>query len=629
MKRLLCVLLALGLVFSLAACGGSPVAPEETTAEPTTTIESEITTEPYMDEPEEPMQPSYIFTDTHFYALTGGLLYAPLDNLSQVRRIPLPVCYGNKWLGVLRIDEVNKKWITLTAQTGDRYTENDEVEIAYVQMRIALDTFLCEFLSESDTLPSAESIAETEKPPYSDAENAWFANNANIVDIVTLDGKSYCMAKKEDDEYAVCLFSLENGVIVDNLIPSIWIGGIRVTGGKLALLNNMIVWIDSNERVLILYDPTSEKAFCGFDYEYRLAQNETRPRPDYEFTYSYAKTPTHIFASRDGELYRMPLNNIAKQEKINLPKKYANLAISGLTEQWLYVSGGRMDEEDERYLQHAVTYRISLKTLDAKQVGEGETSEWPRYNVASNSLLYVCGQNVEALSFDTGKRDIVFDFIDYHGSYLNACVRGWFNTPEGEVVLEIMGDWWDGPMNCVVFGKDNTVRMRDGYEFFRRRKQPEHMPTKAEQDLEKRNDIATYVACGEYIYYVQETGETDNYRHVKNLYRMKLDGSDKKLLRAKTNIFELMAVNGKIICLASLPNNDFDQFGFYALDEDGKVAKTISQGYDGEWGGSGWERFGDLIMFSDYFHGSAESTLLTLYDPATTATFHAYTKDGN
>ena len=357
----------------------------------------------------------------------------------------------------------------------------------------------------------------------------------------------------------------------------------------------------------------------------------------YEFTISYAKTPTHIFAARGGALYRMPLKDIARQEKIPLPKQFDELAFSGLTEKWLYVSGGTKSSDEEYNLQGSVTYRISLETLNVEKIDESnsKTDWYPRYNAASDSLLYIQGHTVEAFDLGTSKRGMVFDFKKYLGA---SGTKSWMNTPDGKVVLDILLDWWDGGDNCLVFDENNKVQVMsdDDFPWGWQLQTPQQPLNKAEEALEKRTwdhkenprnyesdepeyiYVDEYVTCGDYVYYV-EAGWT-NENHLDHFYRVKTDGTEKTLLRAGANIRSLMAVNKKLFCLAPRADNS-EELGFYALDENGNVIKAISYGYDGEWSWVNFMRFGDLIMFYEGLNGHRETRLITLYDPATGAVF--------
>jgi len=540
LPALLCAILCL-----LAACGKAAGEPETQPPETVTTNEYEgAPWEAEEDSVEEPMGPSYAFTDTHFYAVGDGgrengashmLYYAALNDLEFVKRVPLPIHYEGDWLQDKRIDKIDAQWIYLTSKTRGGF---------YIQLRTALAAFHSEFLGISDTLLEVELPAK--EPP-----------------------------------------------------------------------------VELNE-------------FCNRYDSYAHRYRETVPRPNYEFTKFFAKTPTHIFATRGGklwdetrsnELYRMTLNDISRQEKITLPGKVEYITICGLTEEWLYVCSGK------------TTFRVSLKTLKAEQVDTYESEMAPRYNAASNSLLYVKGETVEALHLTTGKRSTAFDFSDYYNPANDSFVRGWFNAPDGTVVLNIIAHWWAGTQNCIAVGKNNAVQVMDVYDipWYTQLKGPQN---EAEEQLEKRGYdsdrdtyVNTYVTCGAYVYYVENVKNTNR---TKNLYRVKPDGTDRELLRAGTHIFSLVAVKDKLCCLAFTPYtaedgtvHESDDIGFYSLHEDGKLNKVIDTGWLGEWADYDWEHFGDLIMFGIHSWGSSENAISCIYDPATSATFYAYEKEGN
>jgi len=203
-----------------------------------------------------------------------------------------------------------------------------------------------------------------------------------------------------------------------------------------------------------------------------------------------------------------------------------------------------------------------------------------------------------------------------------------------------MVGWWGGAGNCFVFGKDNVVRIVDEMDFPRSKTPLDHTPGKAERELSTRGwnqkdnprdhdsdtyiFITTYAACGDYVYFVESgwgpARRGDRHGTWHDLFRVKTDGTDKKLLRKDTNIYNLMVVKDKLFCLAYLPNGS-EEIGFYALDENGKVSKTIAHGFDGEWGWNVFERVGNLIMFNNYSVNGSEVSLHTLYNPATGAVF--------
>jgi hypothetical protein len=125
---------------------------------------------------------------------------------------------------------------------------------------------------------------------------------------------------------------------------------------------------------------------------------------DYVFTITWAKTPTHFFATylnsnyERTELSRFPLSNISKPEKLSLPKEYkghkiSRLNICGVTEQWLFVDCDYEKREGDisvgfTWSNVYVLFRISLETLKAEVVKDDENytgNTW--YNAGSNSLI--------------------------------------------------------------------------------------------------------------------------------------------------------------------------------------------------------------------------------------------------
>ena len=173
---------------------------------------------------------------------------------------------------------------------------------------------------------------------------------------------------------------------------------------------------------------------------------------DYRFTTTWAKTPTHFYATSltpvDGDwkwvvLSRVPLSDISKPEELSLPKEYKghkleSLDVCGVTEQWLFIDCRYEKREGDIYEGYTwsivhVLFRISLETLKAEAIMDDESyhgNAW--YNAGSNSLIfYNDGGNFEALRLDTGERCV----IERPG------VPGalWHNTIDGLVVCGLEG----------------------------------------------------------------------------------------------------------------------------------------------------------------------------------------------
>jgi len=205
--------------------------------------------------------------------------------------------------------------------------------------------------------------------------------------------------------------------------------------------------------------------------------------PNNIYKYGIAKTPTHFYAvcTEYGEnfeedkldwwetLYRVPLDNIALQEEIPLPKEYKGfrrrfVSIDGITAQWLFVScefvkeNGKStgDSFDHQY----ENYCISLKTGKIKTLRE----DIGFYVASSNSMLYVHreskgssiqfvgysgivtspfdeeddgGENfqLEAMRLDTGERTIIYNGKADHWNSMSM-------TDDGLLYLTIQGRKW-------------------------------------------------------------------------------------------------------------------------------------------------------------------------------------------
>lgn len=359
--------------------------------------------------------------------------------------------------------------------------------------------------------------------------------------------------------------------------------------------------------------------------------------PKHIATMTYAVSDTHFYGihiehlaegNYERTLLRTPLNNILKYEEVPLPKSYegdalGHFQICGLTDDWLFVNF----EGKNRFF---ATYRISVKDFTAELLDYSEASFIPWYNAGSNSLLFGFqntindhfGIKLEALQLDTKQRTEIFDGTTQWFAEL------WSNTADGLVALETSNDWPhrdpSSMSSVLIIDKDNRV-VPTTYNKVNFKIENDNLINQAEQLLKERdeNEIVTFTTCGNYVYYVEDNrfnGEP------KNLFRMRIDGSERKLLREKTNIYRLITVQSKLFCLADRPvpaeiTWDYFPGGLYALDADGKITKIIAhfQDYDSV---HLLERIGNFVLLKVFgIYSTHDGHFHTLYDPATGAVF--------
>jgi len=369
--------------------------------------------------------------------------------------------------------------------------------------------------------------------------------------------------------------------------------------------------------------PTTETQASKGEMPPEAASTELR------FTTTYAKTPTYFYgkvyrAIPDGEewggesvLARAPLRNIADMETIILPKTYKgydelqSVDICGVDEWWLYASlcYEKCDDNDQ-YVGLRVLYRISHDTLKAELIDEYPARYYCEtwYNAASNSFIFLREMDgymqLEAMRTDTEERSVIFDDREY---FTNIWTYHWRNTDDGMIALEEVHD--DGhPQTSkhVVIDKDNRV-----------------VPVKYEDikyapRLYRSDEIKA--VCGGYVYYVTAVNGQNN------LYRKNSDGTGETLLRAGTNIRQLLSVGDKLCCIAYDPtrqdeSGEVSYIGLYALDENGKVEKVLVNG--SEYDNGYWLRsFDGMIIMMNYgIYGNGDGYFEALYDPATGALF--------
>jgi len=352
------------------------------------------------------------------------------------------------------------------------------------------------------------------------------------------------------------------------------------------------------------------------------------PPLEYEIINGFAKTPTHYYAPHDGGIVRAPIGDIARQEKIPLPDSHEGMKLSGaeicgITEDWLFVNR-YTDLDNSDTPRTWVTYRVAMENWEAEAIATGKNwGALPWYNPASDSLLIPTsegGVNYEAMPMSTRKR------IPIEGE-----PRGlwWRNTIDGRATLVPDEDSiYD---DCYVIDTKNRVQITKARDL----NLPKHwgkeaLKNKAEEELFKlsREDgwINEYVTCEEYVYYIKF--DYDNDIGQRNFYRMKIDGTERKLLRESTNIDYLISAGGKLLCSAYHPTikNEWGcrQIDFYLLDENGKVMDVLFSYIEDDQGnvGYGLLPYGDkVIVLLGVIY--CPSTIKFLYDPATGARFPA------
>jgi len=326
---------------------------------------------------------------------------------------------------------------------------------------------------------------------------------------------------------------------------------------------------------------------------------------EYAFTSTWAKTPTHFYAvmyepvpgggewDRREVLYRFKLNDITKAEKIPLPETHKGNALSGVgivgvKERELFVSRG-VKLKDGGYPPPCVTYRVSLDAHDFSILDEGKYYNVPHYNSASDSLLFAYKEGtsfqLEAMQLANEKRSIIYEF----SSINNDTGADWEHI-DGMVIF-INNSW--GAMqedaDYILIDAENSAQPIAYEKVFSQYHKT--LPKAIAQE-----NLWTHTALGDRIYYVTN----------RNFYWINADGSGKKLLREKTNIYQLTAAGGQLFAMADDPTRTYnDSYGepvsFYILNEEGKVAQTLAREWIGENGGIGLHKLEgtDIVIMMD------------------------------
>ncbi|MCL2513086.1 MAG: hypothetical protein FWF08_04210 [Oscillospiraceae bacterium] len=388
------------------------------------------------------------------------------------------------------------------------------------------------------------------------------------------------------------------------------------------------------------------------------AKNYPPPNPpetvdtDYVFGEDYAKTPTRFFAVYnkyvDDDHHRplllyAQLKNLSSQKEIELPEKHKGInieyaTICGITDEYLYIgcSGGEHDY---------VTYRISLRSFSIEDIDVGKYIIAPRYHAATDSLLFVCTDGdyttdgyktlrFEAMSMTDGKREVIMD----DGIQNWGVGNHWRTTVDGMTVYEGTNDggYYKGD-KLIVIDKDNKAALVDYKKVdFANGWQKKKMPqNKAEKDLverdEEENLVWSYATCGDYVYYVENVGYTENGISINDFYKIKTDGSNEKLLKADTNISNLIATDDNLYCLTRTFTNEQEsgwneyKIEFHSLNKSGITGNIIAKDMNYlEYDDNGYRlrALGGMIMMNEYIvYGGNDGYFAFLYDPATDKVF--------
>ena len=326
--------------------------------------------------------------------------------------------------------------------------------------------------------------------------------------------------------------------------------------------------------------------------------------------------------------------------------KLSGAEICGITEDWLFVNiwearekvrhgpddYGEYYESEDYENRKVVTYRIAMGSWEAEALAKGvyyDQFRLPRYNSVSDSLLIPSrnddGLTLEAMLLNTRKRiQVLLDGMPLRFE------SWWENNLEGQAVLVYIRDAHIEQNDYYIFDEKNQVQLKSYNEMnfaVGWTKAPQNEMEKALRETpEEEGRIWECATAGDYVYYVQHEYDTQQ----QNLYRVKIDGTERKLLREKTNILYLQSTGDKLFCEAAnptfRPKNEWEggQIDIYLLDKEGKVAEILFHYRDDTQGNAsyGLRCYGDKMMVM-YYSIYCPSTFVFLYDPATGARFPA------
>jgi hypothetical protein len=391
---------------------------------------------------------------------------------------------------------------------------------------------------------------------------------------------------------------------------------------------------------------------------------------DFDFTSTYAKTDAHLFLTRsqvvlaqdehgepygtgmDWTLYRLPLSDISQAQAVALPVEYegnilGEIGIVGVNEQWLFVSRTWYAPEGDIDFYDAwpyVTYRIALDTLQAQVIDVGFYYCVPRYHAASNSILFAHNDGgydgiyggtaaefrLEALNLANNNRSVIYEF---ESTNLHSRTAGWWNIDDGAVLFENR-EWWGstGSDFVLIDAQLRASAVEDPEEMYEILFPHPGWPDALAEIMNAADGMGfmTHIVHDGWIYFTQmDMQASSDVNNVHNLYRVRLDGTDRELLRANTNIRQLETVGGTLFAMANDPTRQAqgtDWYGepiaFYILNERGQWVETLAQANVGENQGFWLAPLGGMmaVRFGGGFW--IDSSIYALYNPATGALFH-------
>jgi len=397
---------------------------------------------------------------------------------------------------------------------------------------------------------------------------------------------------------------------------------------------------------------------------------ELNPPADCEIIMGgFAKTPTHYYAEYDGGIIRAPIDNITRQTKISLPDMYEGMKLSvtriiGITEEWLFVS--RWEAREKKRDEHgnewedyenrtAVTFRVALDDWKAEAlIAEKCDYVLPWYNPIGDALLIprlsedtVTSESgntyyptiVDVMPLGSRKRSTVM----FDGKPLITLDSSGRNTLDGRAAFPIpafpapFGGMSEDGMarSYYVFDENNQVSeiSRKDINLAIRSSSKEAPQNEMEASLRASAGwtgqwSGKEATVGDYVYSIRETTTWQ----IHDFHRVKLDGTDQKLLRKDSNIFGLRSVGGKLFCQAYNPSvtKQYDEngpieeeIGIHLLDYEGKPVKTLFRYWSDHTTGNsghGLTTYNDKLMVTyGVIYGPPSFTFL--YDPLADAFF--------